>query len=416
MTQPQTRPPDDEGRAPRPANAEEVAAKTTHHQQSDTTPLSTPTPWEALVGIFPTCSGCGSRVMHYSVRVCFHCRTGAEFPHLGTVEVPVQGLADLPTPARFTARTPIATAAIEATRNNWQVGPLCKREKYRDPDTGKMIVGKKILHPYGKDPVGRLVPHGVLDFTADTATVAGWWRSTPWNIGARVPESMFLLDVDGPDRTPHPGRGLQALAELEAEHGPLPPTFTQITGSGGLHLFFRRPHGKLSEKGLPDGLEYKDHGGYVVLAPSIHPDTGEQYVACDHEVAAPPDWLVDLIVEKPRVVVRKPARSRFWQSHGPSVADDYSTNTSWDDVLLPHGWECLSADPDADGAKWLHPKATSSCSATVKNGCLFVYSPNTPFKVTKSGDPNGYTKFHAHAVLDHNGDMSAAARALRAVI
>jgi hypothetical protein len=45
---------------------------------------------------------------------------------------------------------------------------------------------------------------------------------------------------------------------------------------------------------------------------------------------------------------------------------------------------------------------------------LFVYSPNTPFTVTTPGDPHGYTRFRAYAVLEHGGDLSAAARALRA--
>jgi hypothetical protein len=45
---------------------------------------------------------------------------------------------------------------------------------------------------------------------------------------------------------------------------------------------------------------------------------------------------------------------------------------------------------------------------------LFVYSPNTPFDPTEPGDPHGYTKFRAYAVLDYNGDLKAAAKALRA--
>ena len=290
--------------------------------------------------------------------------------------------------------------------HHWQVGPLC----HRDRDTGR------ILGPYGKDPVGHLVPHGVLDFTDDIDAVTRWWSRTAWNIGVRVPESMFVLDVDGPDRQPHPGKGLQALAELEDRYGPLPETFTQITGSGGLHLFFRRPPGKLSKAGLPAGLEYKDHGGYVVAAPSIHPDSGQRYVRCDHPVAAPPPWLVDLIVERPRIAPpRKPVRSRRF--FGSSVADTYCASVSWADVLEPHGWTQADRrqDPDAAGTRWLHPTATSAHSATIKHGCLFVYSPNTPFDVTSAGNRHGYTKFKAYAVLNHNGDMSTAARALRGV-
>jgi hypothetical protein len=79
---------------------------------------------------------------------------------------------------------------------------------------------------------------------------------------------------------------------------------------------------------------------------------------------------------------------------------------------MPHGWSCLDADPGSDGARWAHPTATAKWSATVKHGCLFVYSTNTPFDITEPGYPKGYTKFRAYAVLDHGGDLSAAARAL----
>jgi hypothetical protein len=314
-------------------------------------------------------------------------------------------------PATVISATDIGVYAIEAAVNNWQVGPLCKRDR----GTGR------ILHPYGKDPVGRLVPHGVLDFTSDVDTVIKWWSHTPWNIGVRVPESMFVLDVDGPDRQPHPGKGLQALAELEDRYGPLPTTFTQITGSGGLHLFFRRPPGKLSKTRLPAGLEYKDRGGYIVLAPSRHPDTGERYVRCDHPVAAPPAWLIDLLLPEKtahRITPTRP-RSPLHGQHSDlfsgSIADQYSRTASWSEILAPHGWSYIGNDPDGDGARWLHPTHTSSCSATIRNGCLFVYSSNTPFQVTEAGNAKGYTKFRAYAVLNHGGDMSAAARALMAV-
>jgi hypothetical protein len=291
--------------------------------------------------------------------------------------------------------TDIGTHAVELAVRNWAVLPL----KGKVPAIASRDGGR-----------------GVLDATTNLGQVIAWWSGEHRgaNIGARVPESMFVLDVDGPDRHPHPGKGLQALAGVEDRYGPLPPTLTQITGSGGLHLFFRRPPGKLSKRGLPAGLEYKDHGGYVLMAPSIHPDTGERYVRCDHPVAAPPAWLVDMIVERPRVHQPKPQqRKMFWHTYGPSIADDYTASTSWDDILTPHGWECLDASPDADGTRWRHPTASSATSASIRNGCLFVYSPNTPFDVTEASNPRGYTRFRAYAVLNHGGDLRAAARALR---
>jgi len=151
----------------------------------------------------------------------------------------------------------------------------------------------------------------------------------------------------------------------------------------------------------------------VVLPPSIHPDTGKPYIRIEAPVAAPPDWLIALLRPEPAPPPR-PRRSSSMFT-GPSIADQFAAATSWTDILTPHSWTCLSADPDADGARWLHPTATSSCSATIRYGCLFVYSTNTPFNITESGDRHGYTKFRAFAVLDHGGDMSAAARALRGV-
>jgi hypothetical protein len=262
--------------------------------------------------------------------------------------------------------------------------------------------------------------HGVLDATTDVDTIIDWWsaRYRSANIGGRLPETLFALDVDPRDN------GDKRLAELIEAHGPLPDTLTTLTGSGGFHYFYRRPPGKLKSSvfGPKTGLDIKDHRGYVVLPPSIHPGTGKPYVGLDHPIADPPPWLAKLIRVDP-AQAKKPAQHKFWNSasvsagnrstRGDSPADAFTDNTSWFDVLGPHGWACKSVDPDGDGAVWLHPTATSPCSATVRHGCLFVYSTNTPFEVTSSSDPHGYTRFRAYAQLNFNGDLSAAAKSLR---
>jgi Bifunctional DNA primase/polymerase, N-terminal len=273
-------------------------------------------------------------------------------------------------------------AAIELAVNNWAVLPL----------RGKIpaIAG------------GR----GVLDATIDVDQVTAWW-SGPYrgcNIGARVPESMFVLDVDN----------LDALAALEREKGALPDTLTTISGraAGGKHFYFRRPAGKLSHRRLPAGVEIKTSAGYTVQPPSVHPDTGNVYTRIGGGVAAPADWLVDLLLPEPP---KPSARHRpiYCVHTGLSVADQFTVQATWQTILEVHGWQCIDADPEADGARWRHPSATSKWSATIKHGLLFVYSPNTPFDMTVPGDPHGYTKFRAYGVLDHRGDLSAAARALR---
>ena len=96
------------------------------------------------------------------------------------------------------------------------------------------------------------------------------------------------------------------------------------------------------------------------------------------------------------------------------MAEWFNARTSWAEVLGPHGWTCPDPDPDGDGARWRHPGASNPKSATVRHGLLFVYSQATPFQPTEPGAPHGYSRFRAYAVLEHAGDLAAAAHALRA--
>ncbi len=309
---------------------------------------------------------------------------GASATRAATSTATVDDSKTTATGRRCTDATNIGTYAIELAVNNWAVGP-CN--------------GKIPAIPGGR---------GVLDFTTDTDVVAAWWggRYAGCNIGARVPESMFVLDVDD----------MAALAALEAEHGALPETLTTVSGrsAGGRHHYFRRPAGKLSHRRLPKGVEIKTSSGYAIQPPSIHPDSGKRYTRIDGPVVAPPPWLVELLL--PELTFPRSPRRHLYPPHtGPSIADEFCIEATWETVLGIHGWQCLDHDGDADGARWRHPAATSATSASVRHGCLFVYSPNTSFNITEPGHPKGYTKFHAYALLDHGGNLSAAAKALRGV-
>jgi hypothetical protein len=284
--------------------------------------------------------------------------------------------------------TDIGAYAVEYALHGWQIFPL----------RGKIpaIAG------------GR----GVLDATTDLARIAAWWggRYRGANIGAKVPQSMIVIDID-----PRHG-GAETVAALEDRHGPLPTTLTTVSGrgDGGQHLFYRRPPGKLSAARLGPGIDLKTSSGYVVMPPSVHPDSGRPYRRIDAKVVTPPGWLVALLLPEPPRQTEPPKRQGGQRVFtGPSIADAYSSSTTWPEILEPHGWVCLDPDGDSDGARWKHPAATAKWSATVKRGCLFVYSSNTPFTATEAGNPKGYTKFRAYAVLNHHGDLSAAARALK---
>jgi hypothetical protein len=304
----------------------------------------------------------------------------------------------------MTAQTPtsLGDQAIEYARNNWQVGPLCQIDG-----------AGTIVSPHGKVPNGRLVPHGVLDFTSDVATVTRWWSRREWNIGVRPPETMFVLDVDCMD----------TLNALVAEHGPLPETLTTISGraKGGRHYWFWHPGGQIASKIIKGAIETKTHSGYLVMPPSIHPDTGNRYQRIDAPVATAPRWLIDLIrprTRAPRSIPRSSGLLSGSSTWTGSPAEDFNASHTWAEVLMPHGWVCLDGDTEADRARWVHPKATSNWSATVRYGLLFVYSTSTEFGVTEgNGVTKGYTKFRAYALLNFPGlnesdRMSAAARSL----
>ena len=113
----------------------------------------------------------------------------------------------------------------------------------------------------------------------------------------------------------------------------------------------------------------------------------------------------------PAAAARRPNLAA--SARGGRVAEAFNQATSWTQVLGPHGWTCPDPDPDADGARWRHPGATNPKSATIRHGLLFVYSQATPFQPTEAGTPHGYSRFRAYAVLEHGGDLRAAARALR---
>jgi hypothetical protein len=265
--------------------------------------------------------------------------------------------------------------------------------------------------PHQATECGHELCHGLYAASSDPARVGRWWGRWPQaNIGARVPASLLVLDVD-----PRHG-GLERLAELEREHGRLPPTRVSVSGrgDGGQHLWFLHPGGRLSAARLGAGVDLKTHSGYVLLPPSRHPATGQRYRWAEptlEPVMLPAGWR-RLLSPTPQPA-QAARRLSLPPGPGGSVAEAFNQATTWAQVLRPQGWTCPDPNPDADGARWRHPGATNPKSATIRHGLLFVYSQATPFQPTEPGTPRGYSRFRAYAVLEHGGDLRAAARTLR---
>ena len=146
--------------------------------------------------------------------------------------------------------------------------------------------------------------------TSDPRVIRPWFPpGTAENLGLATGRGVFALDLDchGVARDRGDGRsadvdGLGSLRVLEMEAGAgLPRTAEAMTGGGGRHLLFRvDPAYRIGNRTRwRAGIDIKGDDGMIVVEPSIHKDTGREYVWIRHPrggIAEAPDWLVNLLV------------------------------------------------------------------------------------------------------------------------
>jgi hypothetical protein len=158
---------------------------------------------------------------------------------------------------------------------------------------GRCTCGTDCDRDAGKHPVtcqACELAHGFHDATRDPGQLRRWWTCHPHaNIGVVTGDGVMVLDVDGPE-------GAAAIAAFEREHGPLPATYTVLTGRGR-HLYFHTPAEGLVRSGtITHALDVKAAGGYVVAPDSVHL-SGKQYTAVGGDpqaLALAPAWLLSL--------------------------------------------------------------------------------------------------------------------------
>jgi len=148
----------------------------------------------------------------------------------------------------------------------------------------------------GKAP---LTEHGFRDATTDPFQIATWWEQQfpGANIGIPCGQDFWALDVD-----PRLG-GDNSLFQLERQHGLLPHTLLSHTGGGGNHYLWKLPDGRvvINKAKIGDGLDVQGSGSYIIVPPSIHPETGTAY--CWDLMDGPddimpqdaPEWLLALV-------------------------------------------------------------------------------------------------------------------------
>lgn len=163
-------------------------------------------------------------------------------------------------------------------------------------------------------------PRGFKDATCDEATIREWWQKLPGagiGIPTGVASGWLVLDVD-----PRHGGGA-AVARLLEEYGDLPETLLVETGGGGYHLIFEYP--ELAALGnsrgrLPEGIDVRGEGGYVVAPPSVLASGKPYRRRNDAEPAPVPDWLIRLLTEEKPVTALPSASPRSQAKCGAGIS------------------------------------------------------------------------------------------------
>lgn len=126
--------------------------------------------------------------------------------------------------------------------------------------------------------------------TREAATRWSWYRAA--RLGWSLPEGVVALDID----VKNGKQGFAHLAELEELLGPLPPTATQATPSGGEHRFFHCDPAlvrHITTVWMPDGtkadIDFARHGVLIVFL--YDPDVIDQPMA-----QLPDAWIDHLLL------------------------------------------------------------------------------------------------------------------------
>jgi len=123
--------------------------------------------------------------------------------------------------------------------------------------------------------------HGKSDATTDEDQIRQWWTDHPKaNIGIATGSKSHGLIVIDVDTNPAKNKqGRKSLEEWTAEHGDFPPTCIAISGSGGLHYYYRSPlkFKSIDNVGGTIHIDQEGEGGSIVAPPSWNKETGGYY-------------------------------------------------------------------------------------------------------------------------------------------
>jgi Bifunctional DNA primase/polymerase, N-terminal len=263
--------------------------------------------------------------------------------------------------------------------------------------------------------------------------VRSWIRHHGWGIaavGGKVSANLEILDFDEAEYFEHWGTLIESYHPRIIEWLPL-----VCTPSGGYHLYYRcdviEGNQKLAQSAVQSEserrwlpgktrIETRGEGGYVVTPASprtCHP-AGERYRLLHGHL-----WQIPKISIEQRTCFLRCARAfneyveppkRVFEPRATHETDRpgdvFAATHSWEDILMPHGWQVVRRHGDL--IEWKRPgkrdRGQSATTGYQGHDVFYVFSTNAyPFESRR-----GYDKFHVHVILNYGGDYHTAAKAL----
>lgn len=260
---------------------------------------------------------------------------------------------------------------------------------------------------------GRAVKEGLFAqfeslMLADPVTAELFHRITEQGFMVRSPSGgyhMFMRPEGGANRSEllaaRPAKEHELTAkERQAweEHGIWPPRVLAETRGEGSYVTAAGSHGGTHSTGEPWEVIHGTPSSTPTVTAEERDRIYEALRSLDQMPPPPP---------KPAPAPAREAR----QDERLKPGEAFNLYGSWEDLLARNGWTWTGRDGNQD--RWARPGSEKNgvCAVTGGNqgpGTMWVFCPNSPLPQHQLLD-----RFGAFALLEHQGDFSAAAAALR---